>query len=75
MSSRSPEALVHPKKLKNKNNENDLNEGTDLGKPRAIRNLILIRHGQYELNGKTDAERILTKIGERRKCFNFECKI
>lgn len=25
--------------------------------------MILIRHGQYNLDGKTDADRILTKLG------------
>lgn len=32
-------------------------------KPTATRHLILIRHGQYELDGATDEQRILTKLG------------
>lgn len=32
-------------------------------KPTATRNLILIRHGQYNLNGSKDEERYLTALG------------
>jgi serine/threonine-protein phosphatase PGAM5 len=32
-------------------------------KPKAVRHIILIRHGQYNLSGKTDKERILTDLG------------
>ena len=32
-------------------------------KPTATRNLILIRHGQYNLNGSRDEERFLTALG------------
>jgi serine/threonine-protein phosphatase PGAM5 len=32
-------------------------------RPTATRHLILIRHGQYNLEGKTDEERILTTLG------------
>ncbi|CAG7838018.1 unnamed protein product [Allacma fusca] len=32
-------------------------------KPSAVRHLILIRHGQYNLEGATDAERVLTPLG------------
>lgn len=32
-------------------------------KPTATRNLILIRHGQYNLNGTRDEERFLTALG------------
>ena len=32
-------------------------------KPTAIRHLFLIRHGQYNLKGETDAERTLTPLG------------
>jgi serine/threonine-protein phosphatase PGAM5 len=33
-------------------------------KPTATRNLILIRHGQYNLNGSRDEERFLTALGK-----------
>ena len=29
-----------------------------------FRNLILIRHGQYNLDGESDAERYLTQLGQ-----------
>jgi len=34
--------------------------------PTASRHLILIRHGQYNLDGETDAERILTTLGREQ---------
>lgn len=38
-------------------------------KPTATRNLILIRHGQYNLNGTRDEERFLTAMGiEQADC-------
>lgn len=41
-------------------------EGGEMEKPTATRHLILIRHGQYNLNGKTDQERALTQLGRRQ---------
>ena len=35
-------------------------------KPTATRHIILIRHGQYNLNGKTDAEKYLTTLGKEQ---------
>lgn len=35
----------------------------DFKKPTATRHLILIRHGQYEVDGVTDEQRVLTKLG------------
>ena len=32
-------------------------------KPRASRHLILVRHGQYNLDGETDTQRYLTDLG------------
>jgi len=46
--------------------DRDLNNKTSGGgqqRSSASRTLILIRHGQYELAGKTDEERILTSLG------------
>lgn len=33
-------------------------------KPKSVRHVILIRHGQYNTNGSTDKERYLTPLGE-----------
>lgn len=38
-------------------------EGEVCVKPKAIRHLILIRHGQYNTAGNCDKERILTELG------------
>jgi len=35
-------------------------------KPKATRHLLLIRHGQYNLKGKTDTERYLTDLGRQQ---------
>jgi len=32
-------------------------------RPTAVKHLILVRHGQYNLEGKTDEERVLTNLG------------
>jgi len=34
--------------------------------PKAPRNLLLIRHGQYNLKGKSDQEKSLTELGRRQ---------
>lgn len=60
--SRSPSCLVHPKKLKVDKNNNEIKE-VDFKKPTVTRHLILIRHGQYDVSGATDEQRILTKLG------------
>lgn len=60
--SRAPGSLVHPKKLKVDKNNNEINE-YDARKPKSTRHIILIRHGQYEVDGTTDEQRVLTKLG------------
>ncbi|XP_026472460.1 serine/threonine-protein phosphatase Pgam5, mitochondrial-like isoform X2 [Ctenocephalides felis] len=62
---REPKSLVKP--LGNKispEDENKYNEELVLAKPTAVRHLFLIRHGQYNLKGKSDSERRLTELGE-----------
>lgn len=39
----------------------------DSSKPKATRNILLIRHSQYNLSGNNDKERILTLLG----CFSL----
>lgn len=43
--------------------DNLINEEIEKNKPTAVRNIILIRHGQYNTSGRTDQERILTELG------------
>lgn len=64
---RDPESLVKP--LKNTSSEKDTkNRENELEKqkPTATRHLLLIRHGQYNLEGKEDSERYLTKLGRKQ---------
>ncbi|KAI5753569.1 hypothetical protein M8J77_001409 [Diaphorina citri] len=63
---REGEYLVHPKKRSIVPEGLDLLKGTKDEKPvqsKAVRNIFMIRHGQYNLDGKTDAERVLTPLG------------
>ncbi|XP_034940158.1 serine/threonine-protein phosphatase Pgam5, mitochondrial-like [Chelonus insularis] len=63
---RDPKSMVKPMKIKSTNDENDYNEKLDAQKPHTVRHLLLIRHGQYNLAGQNDAERILTDLGRRQ---------
>lgn len=65
--SREPLSLLKPLKSKAKpEDENGHNEAVEAIKPKSVRHIILIRHGQYNLNGDTDAERYLTDIGRKQ---------
>lgn len=46
--------------------ENEYNEKLENNRSKAIRNIILIRHGQYNLQGATDKERVLTELGRQQ---------
>lgn len=46
--------------------ENSHNEKMEKNRSKATRHIILIRHGQYNLNGATDKERILTELGRQQ---------
>lgn len=48
-----------------KRNE-ETKEQSEVRAPTASRRIILIRHGQYNLSGKTDAERALTDLGHKQ---------
>lgn len=58
---RDPSYLVKP----SKGGDDDLRYQKEIEekKPKATRNIILIRHGQYNLSGKSDVERYLTEKG------------
>lgn len=63
--SREPTSLVKPLKGNaSADDENKHNEKLEQVKPKAVRHLILIRHGQYNLNGSNDAQRYLTELGK-----------
>lgn len=62
--------MVRPVKDKtNTTQENEYNTKLEAAKPRAVRHLILIRHGQYNLKGISDAERYLTEVGRKQAAF------
>ena len=61
---RASTSLVKPlPKNASPEKENSYNEKIEKHRSKAVRHIILIRHGQYNLNGSTDAERILTELG------------
>lgn len=70
--SREPETLLKPMKngmLGNVEHENKYNELIEKQKSKATRHLFLIRHGQYNLDGKTDLERSLTDLGRKQAAY------
>ncbi|XP_044260111.1 serine/threonine-protein phosphatase Pgam5, mitochondrial-like isoform X1 [Tribolium madens] len=60
---RSPKFLLHPKYSKDENN-NQIHSEIEVNKAKSVRHLILIRHGQYNVNGQFDEDRTLTKLGK-----------
>jgi hypothetical protein len=63
---REPFSLVKPLKGSfriSEKDENNYNEKLEKAKAIATRHLILIRHGQYNMNGESDATRSLTQLG------------
>jgi len=61
---REPHSLLKPSKSAPTDSET-----VEKVKPTATRNLILIRHGQYNLAGVKDDERYLTALGICCHCF------
>ena len=61
---RAPTSLIKPlSEHASPEKENEYNEKLEKHRAKAIRHIILIRHGQYNLNGVTDKDRILTELG------------
>lgn len=46
--------------------ENEYNEKLEKARSKVTRHIILIRHGQYNLEGSTDSERSLTDLGRQQ---------
>ncbi|XP_050302247.1 serine/threonine-protein phosphatase Pgam5, mitochondrial-like isoform X2 [Anthonomus grandis grandis] len=59
---RAPQ-FIRGKKVKYSQKDENNNEDVNKYAPKAARHLILIRHGQYNLDGERDEERYLTKLG------------
>ncbi|XP_018017049.1 serine/threonine-protein phosphatase PGAM5, mitochondrial isoform X1 [Hyalella azteca] len=70
---RDPSSLIEPttkpdgtlNKSALKKNETD-DEKTERATCKATRYILLVRHGQYNLDGATDKERTLTQLGEEQ---------
>lgn len=58
---RDPSTLANGKKKESVTE--DPSAERENGKPKATRNILLIRHSQYNLSGTTDKERFLTPLG------------
>lgn len=61
---RDPSSLTNGKKKES--STEDPSSEQDNGKPKAMRNILLIRHSQYNLSGLSDKERILTPLGREQ---------
>lgn len=61
---RDPSALVNGKKKESVTE--DPSSEQENGKPKATRNILLIRHSQYNLSGISDKERFLTPLGREQ---------
>lgn len=72
--SREPSSIVKPIKAGNATPEaeNKHNEKLAAAKPKAVRHLILVRHGQYNVDGETDAQCFLTDVGRQQAEFTGE---
>ncbi|KAK7895596.1 hypothetical protein WMY93_020921 [Mugilogobius chulae] len=63
---RDPSALVNGKKKEKQSVTEDPSSEQENNKPKATRNILLIRHSQYNLSGVTDKERFLTPLGREQ---------
>lgn len=63
---RSPKMMVKPKKSDIDEINNEYIDKIEAAAPKANRHLILIRHGQYFEDEKTDAKRLLTPLGREQ---------
>ncbi|GAB0098506.1 Serine/threonine-protein phosphatase Pgam5, mitochondrial [Sergentomyia squamirostris] len=70
---RDPSAIVKPlKKDSDPTEDNKYNEKLEKATPKAIRHLILIRHGQYNQSGDLDSKHYLTEVGRKQAGFTGE---
>ncbi|KAM8887210.1 serine/threonine-protein phosphatase PGAM5, mitochondrial isoform 4-T4 [Spinachia spinachia] len=65
---RDPHTMTNGKKSNTPATEDPSSE-QDTSKPKATRNILLIRHSQYNLSGTIDKERILTPLGREQADF------
>ncbi|KAG9487540.1 serine/threonine-protein phosphatase PGAM5, mitochondrial isoform X2 [Eleutherodactylus coqui] len=63
---REPKCLMNPSEINSEIGEEELKSRLNKYKAKATRHIFLIRHSQYKLDGKTDADRILTCLGREQ---------
>lgn len=68
---RCPKSMIK-RTRKDAGDDNLINEEIEKNKPTAVRNIILIRHGQYNTSGRNDQERILTELGRKQAAWTAE---
>ncbi|XP_051958902.1 serine/threonine-protein phosphatase PGAM5, mitochondrial-like isoform X2 [Xyrauchen texanus] len=61
---RDPSSMVNGKRKESAGDSGS--QDTENNKPKATRHIFLIRHSQYNLNGKVDKERVLTPLGREQ---------
>ncbi|KAJ0067695.1 hypothetical protein NL108_009843, partial [Boleophthalmus pectinirostris] len=61
---RDPSSLINGRKKESLTE--DPSSEQENSKPKATRNILLIRHSQYNLSGTTDKERFLTPLGREQ---------
>lgn len=62
-SRREPLALINLKKKNEETGEEELSSRLEHCRARATRHIFLIRHSQYNLDGRADKDRTLTPLG------------
>ncbi|XP_075754477.1 serine/threonine-protein phosphatase PGAM5, mitochondrial isoform X2 [Pelodiscus sinensis] len=63
---REPLALINLKKKNEETGEEELASRLDHCKAKATRHIFLIRHSQYNLDGRIDKDRTLTELGREQ---------
>ncbi|KAL4609671.1 serine/threonine-protein phosphatase PGAM5, mitochondrial-like [Arapaima gigas] len=63
---RDPNAVMNSVKRREKEMSDNLSTELETKKPKATRNIILIRHSQYNVKGESDKDRFLTSLGREQ---------
>jgi len=64
---REPSSLLKPlKKNATPEETEEYNKAVEKMKPKATRFIVMVRHGQYNLEGKEDSQRYLTELGRKQ---------
>ncbi|XP_041971852.1 serine/threonine-protein phosphatase Pgam5, mitochondrial-like isoform X2 [Aricia agestis] len=61
-----PQSIVKPPKTSSPEEQNTYNEKLEKAKSKAVRHVLLVRHGQYNTSGETDLDKTLTELGKKQ---------